>query len=143
MFDKKPPIKDCDIAFEGLLSHAALKFLTLFTSGHFTRFVLLVACTSEYGFATSAPIVSGCTMMRVCHLNTYPAGGATQDLVLREKFTGKPNRFGLYDMLGNAEEWVSDSFDVAISRAGTGAAGGVVSSSGAKGTLRMGTICFC
>lgn len=32
----------------------------------------------------------GCTMMRKCHLNTCPVGVATQDPVLREKFTGKP-----------------------------------------------------
>ena len=44
----------------------------------------------EYGFATSALIVTGCIMMRVCHLNTCPVGVATQDPVLREKFTGKP-----------------------------------------------------
>src|SRR5437879_6772051 len=44
----------------------------------------------EYGFATSALIVSGCIMMRVCHLNTCPVGVATQDPVLRQKFSGKP-----------------------------------------------------
>jgi glutamate synthase (ferredoxin) len=44
----------------------------------------------EFGFATSALVVSGCIMMRVCHLNTCPVGIATQDPVLREKFTGKP-----------------------------------------------------
>ncbi|PYS29970.1 MAG: glutamate synthase large subunit [Acidobacteria bacterium] len=44
----------------------------------------------EFGFATSALIVSGCIMMRVCHLNTCPVGVATQDPVLREKFSGKP-----------------------------------------------------
>jgi glutamate synthase (NADPH/NADH) large chain len=44
----------------------------------------------EFGFATSALVVSGCIMMRVCHLNTCPVGVATQDPVLREKFTGKP-----------------------------------------------------
>ena len=43
----------------------------------------------EYGFATSALIVSGCIMMRVCHLNTCPVGVATQDPMLRQKFTGK------------------------------------------------------
>jgi glutamate synthase (NADPH) large chain len=44
----------------------------------------------EFGFAT-APLVSvGCIMMRVCHLNTCPAGVATQDPRLREKFAGKP-----------------------------------------------------
>jgi glutamate synthase (ferredoxin) len=44
----------------------------------------------EFGFATSALVVSGCIMMRVCHLNTCPVGVATQDPVLRQKFTGKP-----------------------------------------------------
>ncbi len=44
----------------------------------------------EFGFAT-APLVSvGCIMMRVCHLNTCPAGVATQDPRLRERFQGKP-----------------------------------------------------
>ncbi|NDB17582.1 MAG: FMN-binding glutamate synthase family protein, partial [Gammaproteobacteria bacterium] len=44
----------------------------------------------EFGFAT-APLVSvGCIMMRVCHLNTCPAGVATQDPRLRERFAGKP-----------------------------------------------------
>ena len=44
----------------------------------------------EFGFATAPLVVSGCIMMRVCHLNTCPVGVATQDPVLREKFTGKP-----------------------------------------------------
>jgi glutamate synthase (ferredoxin) len=44
----------------------------------------------EFGFAT-APLVSvGCIMMRVCHLNTCPAGVATQDPKLRERFAGAP-----------------------------------------------------
>jgi glutamate synthase (ferredoxin) len=44
----------------------------------------------EFGFATGPLVASGCIMMRVCHLNTCPAGVATQDPRLREKFTGKP-----------------------------------------------------
>jgi glutamate synthase (NADPH/NADH) large chain len=44
----------------------------------------------EFGFSTAALVVSGCIMMRVCHLNTCPVGVATQDPVLRAKFTGKP-----------------------------------------------------
>ena len=44
----------------------------------------------EFGFATAALVVSGCIMMRVCHLNTCPVGIATQDPELRKKFTGKP-----------------------------------------------------
>ena len=44
----------------------------------------------EYGFATAPLIASGCIMMRKCHLNTCPVGVATQDPVLRARFTGKP-----------------------------------------------------
>ncbi|MDQ2749171.1 MAG: glutamate synthase large subunit [Actinomycetota bacterium] len=44
----------------------------------------------EYGFATAPLIVSGCVMMRVCHLDTCPVGVATQNPVLRERYTGKP-----------------------------------------------------
>jgi glutamate synthase (ferredoxin) len=44
----------------------------------------------EFGFATAPLVVSGCIMMRVCHLNTCPVGIATQDPVLRAKFDGKP-----------------------------------------------------
>lgn len=43
----------------------------------------------EFGFATSSLIVLGCVMMRKCHLNTCPAGIATQDEVLRKRFMGK------------------------------------------------------
>ena len=44
----------------------------------------------EFGFATAPLVVEGCIMMRKCHLNTCPVGVATQDPVLRAKFTGKP-----------------------------------------------------
>jgi glutamate synthase (NADPH/NADH) large chain len=44
----------------------------------------------EFGFATTALIVEGCVMMRVCHLDTCPVGIATQNPVLRKRFTGKP-----------------------------------------------------
>jgi glutamate synthase (NADPH/NADH) large chain len=44
----------------------------------------------EFGFATIALIVSGCIMMRKCHLNTCPVGVATQDPELRKRFMGKP-----------------------------------------------------
>ena len=43
----------------------------------------------EFGFATAPLVVSGCIMMRVCHLNTCPVGVATQDPELRKQFTGK------------------------------------------------------
>jgi glutamate synthase (NADPH) large chain len=44
----------------------------------------------EFGFATAPLVVQGCIMMRKCHLNTCPVGVATQDPVLRRKFTGRP-----------------------------------------------------
>ncbi|MEV5483218.1 MULTISPECIES: glutamate synthase large subunit [Streptomyces] len=43
----------------------------------------------EYGFATAPLVVSGCVMMRVCHLDTCPVGIATQNPTLRERFNGK------------------------------------------------------
>ncbi len=44
----------------------------------------------EFGFATAPLVVAGCIMMRKCHLNTCPVGVATQDPVLRRKFSGHP-----------------------------------------------------
>jgi glutamate synthase (NADPH/NADH) large chain len=44
----------------------------------------------EVGFSTAPLITLGCVMMRKCHMNTCPVGIATQDAVLRKKFTGKP-----------------------------------------------------
>ena len=44
----------------------------------------------EFGFATAPLIVTGCLMMRKCHLNTCPVGVATQDPELRKRFTGQP-----------------------------------------------------
>jgi glutamate synthase (NADPH/NADH) large chain len=43
----------------------------------------------EFGFATAPLVVSGCVMMRVCHLDTCPVGVATQNPELRSRFTGK------------------------------------------------------
>ena len=44
----------------------------------------------EFGFASAPLVVSGCVMMRVCHLDTCPVGVATQNPELRARFTGKP-----------------------------------------------------
>ncbi len=44
----------------------------------------------EYGFATAPLVVSGCIMMRVCHLDTCPVGVATQNPELRARFSGRP-----------------------------------------------------
>jgi glutamate synthase (NADPH) large chain len=45
----------------------------------------------EFGFATAPLVVSGCIMMRVCHLDTCPVGVATQNPELRKRFNGKPD----------------------------------------------------
>jgi len=44
----------------------------------------------EFGFATAPLVAMGCILMRVCHLNTCPAGVATQNPELRKRFAGKP-----------------------------------------------------
>jgi glutamate synthase (NADPH) large chain len=44
----------------------------------------------EFGFATAPLVVSGCVLMRVCHLDTCPVGVATQNPELRARFTGRP-----------------------------------------------------
>ena len=56
------------------------------------RDVLIAALlgAEEYGFATAPLVVSGCVMMRVCHLDTCPVGIATQNPELRKRFTGRP-----------------------------------------------------
>jgi glutamate synthase (NADPH/NADH) large chain len=56
------------------------------------RDVLIAALlgAEEYGFATAPLVVSGCIMMRVCHLDTCPVGVATQNPELRARFNGRP-----------------------------------------------------
>ena len=52
----------------------------------------------EFGFATSALVVSGCIMLRKCHLNTCSVGIATQDPELRSRFAGRPEHLVNYFM---------------------------------------------
>ena len=56
------------------------------------RDVLIAALlgAEEFGFASAPLVVSGCVMMRVCHLDTCPVGVATQNPELRKRFTGRP-----------------------------------------------------
>jgi len=63
----------------------------------------------EFGFATSALIVSGCIMMRKCHLNTCPVGVATQDPELRKRFMGKPEHLvNFFTFLAeDVREWMA------------------------------------
>ena len=57
------------------------------------RDVMIAPCSAQRSSASrTAPlVVSGCIMMRVCHLDTCPVGVATQNPVLRARFTGKPS----------------------------------------------------
>ncbi|HEX5182355.1 MAG TPA: glutamate synthase large subunit [Allosphingosinicella sp.] len=52
--------------------------------------VAAILGADEFGFATAPLIAAGCIMMRKCHLNTCPVGVATQDPLLRRRFTGQP-----------------------------------------------------
>jgi glutamate synthase (NADPH) large chain len=63
----------------------------------------------EYGFSTAPLVVEGCIMMRKCHLNTCPVGIATQDPVLRAKFTGQPEHVVNYFFFVAEEvrEWMA------------------------------------
>jgi glutamate synthase (NADPH/NADH) large chain len=77
----------------------------------------------EYGFATAPLVVSGCIMMRVCHLDTCPVGVATQNPQLRARFNGKPEfvenffRFIAEDIRRYLAELGFRSLDEAIGRA--------------------------
>jgi glutamate synthase (NADPH/NADH) large chain len=66
----------------------------------------------EYGFATAPLVVSGCIMMRVCHLDTCPVGVATQNPVLRERFAGKP------EFVVNFFEYVAEEVREILARLG-------------------------
>jgi len=57
----------------------------------------------EYSFGTAALLAEGCIMVRACHRNTCPVGIATQDPVLRAKYTGTPEQVAAY-MMYVAEE---------------------------------------
>ncbi|HEX3863301.1 MAG TPA: glutamate synthase large subunit [Stellaceae bacterium] len=63
----------------------------------------------EFGFATAPLIAAGCVMMRKCHLNTCPVGIATQDPVLRARFTGQPEHVinFFFFVAGEVREWMA------------------------------------
>ena len=77
------------LAANGLHSRVVLQTDGQLKTG---RDVIIAALlgAEEFGFATAPLVVSGCVMMRVCHLDTCPVGIATQNPKLRERFTGKP-----------------------------------------------------
>ncbi|MFN8284843.1 MAG: glutamate synthase large subunit [Chitinophagales bacterium] len=63
----------------------------------------------EWGIATAALVVEGCIMMRKCHLNTCPVGVATQDPILRARFTGDPQHVINYFtfVVNDLREWMA------------------------------------
>src|SRR5579872_6247123 len=64
----------------------------------FGRDVIVAALlgADEFGFGTASLLAIGCVMARQCHLNTCPAGIATQDEKLRTRFNGKPEMVAAY-----------------------------------------------
>jgi len=81
-------------AHQTLLANGLRDRVTLQVDGQLktARDVIVAALlgAEEFGFATTALVVSGCIMMRVCHQDTCPVGIATQNPELRQRFTGKP-----------------------------------------------------
>jgi glutamate synthase (NADPH/NADH) large chain len=77
------------LAANGLRSRVVLQTDGQLKTG---RDVIVAALlgAEEFGFATAPLVVSGCVMMRVCHLDTCPVGIATQNPVLRARFNGQP-----------------------------------------------------
>ena len=77
------------LAANGLRSRVVLQVDGQLKTG---RDVIIAALlgAEEFGFATAPLVVSGCVMMRVCHLDTCPVGIATQNPLLRERFEGTP-----------------------------------------------------
>ena len=77
------------LVMNGLRDRAKLRVDGQLKTGRDVVFGLLLGA-DEFGFATAPLVASGCLMMRKCHLNTCPVGIATQDPVLRARFTGTP-----------------------------------------------------
>jgi len=77
------------LAMNGLRSRVVVQVDGQLKTGRDVVIAALLGA-EEFGFATAPLVVSGCIMMRVCHLDTCPVGIATQNPVLRERFTGQP-----------------------------------------------------
>ena len=77
------------LAANGLRSRVVLQVDGQLKTGRDVVIAALLGA-EEFGFATAPLVVSGCVMMRVCHLDTCPVGIATQNPKLRERFTGRP-----------------------------------------------------
>ncbi len=76
------------LIMNGLRSRVVLETDGKLMTGHDLAIATLLGA-EEYGFATAPLITMGCVMMRVCHLDTCPVGVATQNPILRKRFSGK------------------------------------------------------
>ena len=90
------------LVLNDLRSRVVLQVDGQLKTGRDVAFAALLGA-EEFGFATAPLVASGCIMMRKCHLNTCPVGIATQDPVLRARFTGTPEHVVNY-MFFVAEE---------------------------------------
>jgi glutamate synthase (NADPH/NADH) large chain len=77
------------LVMNGLRGRVRIQVDGQLKTGRDVAFAALLGA-DEFGFATAPLVASGCIMMRKCHLNTCPVGVATQDPVLRARFTGTP-----------------------------------------------------
>ncbi|MGH7280477.1 MAG: glutamate synthase-related protein, partial [Polyangiaceae bacterium] len=77
------------LVMNGLRDRAKIRVDGQLKTGRDVVFALLLGA-DEFGFATAPLVASGCLMMRKCHLNTCPVGIATQDPILRARFSGTP-----------------------------------------------------
>ena len=77
------------LAMNGLRSRVVVQVDGQLKTGRDVVIAALLGA-EEFGFATAPLVVSGCVMMRVCHLDTCPVGIATQNPTLRARFAGKP-----------------------------------------------------
>lgn len=77
------------LIMNGLRSRVVLETDGKLMSGRDLAIATLLGA-EEYGFATAPLVTMGCVMMRVCNLDTCPVGVATQNPILRKRFTGKP-----------------------------------------------------
>ena len=77
------------LLLNGLRGRVRLQVDGQLKTGRDVAFAALLGA-EEFGFATAPLVATGCIMMRKCHLNTCPVGVATQDPVLRQRFTGTP-----------------------------------------------------
>ena len=91
-----------------LRSRVVLQTDGMLRTGRDIAFATLLGA-EEWGIATAALVVEGCIMMRKCHLNTCPVGIATQDPILRARFTGDPQHvINFFTFIANdLREWMA------------------------------------